>query len=61
MSAKPAKKPKFQSKDDPEQSRRFREAAKAAEADETEAGAKRAFKAVVKPREAGRCRGDKSF
>jgi len=36
--------------DDPEQSKRFLEAAKAAGADETEKGAKRAFKAVVKPR-----------
>lgn len=34
--------------DDPEQSKRFLEAAKAAGADETEKGAKRAFKAVVK-------------
>ena len=39
--------------DDPEQSKRFLEAAKAAGADETEKGAKRAFKAVVKPREKG--------
>ena len=36
--------------DDPEQSKRFLEAAKAAGADETEKGAGRAFKAVVKPR-----------
>lgn len=36
--------------DDPEQSKRFIEAAKAAGADETEKGAGRAFKAVVKPR-----------
>jgi hypothetical protein len=36
--------------DDPEQSKRFLEAAKAAGADETEKGAWRAFKAVVKPR-----------
>jgi hypothetical protein len=36
--------------DAPEQSKRFLEAAKAAEADETEKGADRAFKAVVKPR-----------
>jgi hypothetical protein len=36
--------------DDPEQSRRFLEAAKEAGADETEKGAERAFKAVVKPR-----------
>lgn len=32
---------------DPEQSKRFIEAAKKAEADETEEGAKRAFKKVV--------------
>jgi hypothetical protein len=43
----PEKKPK---QDDPEQSKRFLEAAKAAGADETEKGAARAFKAVVKPR-----------
>lgn len=36
--------------DDPEQSKRFIEAAKAAGADETETAAARAFKAVVKPR-----------
>jgi hypothetical protein len=35
--------------DDPEQSKRFLEAAKEAEADETKEGAERAFKAVVKP------------
>jgi hypothetical protein len=39
-----------QHEDDPEQSKRFLEAAKAAEADETEKGAEKAFKAVVKPR-----------
>ena len=33
--------------DDPEQSKRFIEAAKAAEADETEEGADKAFKKVV--------------
>jgi hypothetical protein len=38
------------SEDDPEQSKRFLEAAKAAGADETEKGAERAFKAVVKRR-----------
>jgi hypothetical protein len=38
--------------DDPEQSKRFLEAAKAAGADETEKGAQRAFKGVVKPRKA---------
>jgi hypothetical protein len=36
--------------DDPEQSKRFLEAAEEAGADETEKGAERAFKAVVKPR-----------
>jgi hypothetical protein len=40
-------------KDDPEQSKRFIEAARKAEADETENGADRAFKRVSK-------RGDKS-
>ncbi len=40
--------------DDPEQSKRFLEAAKAAGADETEKGAGRAFKAVVKPRRPGK-------
>lgn len=33
--------------DDPEQSKRFIEAAKAAEADETEEGADKAFKKIV--------------
>jgi hypothetical protein len=37
-------------KDDPEQYKRFLEAAKEAEADETEAGADKAFKKIVKPR-----------
>lgn len=37
-------------RDDPDQSRRFLEAARKAEADETERGAARAFKAVVKKR-----------
>lgn len=39
--------------DDPEQSKRFLEAAKAAGADETKKGAERAFKAVVKLRKRG--------
>jgi hypothetical protein len=39
-------------KDDPEQSKRFIEAARKAGADETEKGAARAFKTVVKPRKA---------
>ncbi|WP_438275808.1 hypothetical protein [Nitrobacter sp.] len=39
-----------QKPDDPEQSKRFLEAAKEAGADETPKGAERAFKAVVKPR-----------
>lgn len=43
---------KDRSHDDPEQSKRFLEAAKEAGADETEKGATRAFKAVVKPRKA---------
>lgn len=42
--------PKKGKQDDPEQSRRFLEAAKAAEADETERGAEKAFKTAVKPR-----------
>jgi hypothetical protein len=42
MTKKPAK------PDDPEQSKRFIEAAREAEADETEAGADRAFKKVTK-------------
>jgi hypothetical protein len=36
--------------DDPEQSKRFLEAAREAGADETEKGAERAFKSVVKPK-----------
>jgi hypothetical protein len=36
--------------DDPEQSKRFLEPAKEADADEIEKGAQRAFKAVAKPR-----------
>jgi hypothetical protein len=47
-------KPKNRPHDDPEQSKRFLEAAKAAGADETEKGTARAFKAVVKPRKAGK-------
>jgi hypothetical protein len=43
------KKPK-QQPDDPEQYKRFLEAAEAAGADKTKEGADRAFKAVVKPR-----------
>ncbi len=35
--------------DDPEQSKRFIEAARKAEADETEKGADKAFKKVAKP------------
>lgn len=42
--------PKKGKPDDPEQYRRFLEAAKEAEADETAKGADKAFKAVVKPR-----------
>ena len=44
------RKPKSKPKDDPQQSERFLEAAKETGADETEKGAARAFKAVVKPR-----------
>lgn len=36
--------------DDPEQYKRFLEAAKAAEADETAKGADKAFRSVVKPK-----------
>lgn len=43
----PDKKPK---QDDPEQSKRFLEAAKEAGADETAKGAEKAFKTVVKPK-----------
>ncbi len=50
MAAKTAKKPKSRPQDDPEQSKRFLEAAKAAGADETEKGAERAFRQVAKPR-----------
>lgn len=42
MTRKPERKP-----DNPEQSKRFIEAAKKADADETEAGADRAFKKIV--------------
>jgi hypothetical protein len=42
MGRKPEPKP-----DDPEQSKRFIDAAREAEADETEAGADRAFKTIV--------------
>jgi hypothetical protein len=38
------------SEDDPEQSKRFIDAAREAEADESEAGAERAFKKVVPPK-----------
>jgi hypothetical protein len=40
---------KKQPQDDPEQSKRFTKAAKEAGADETEAGADKAFKKVAKP------------
>jgi hypothetical protein len=45
-------KPKRKPHDDPEQSKRFLEAAEKAEADETDKAADRAFKAVVRPRKA---------
>ena len=49
--SKPSKSPEIKRQpDDPEQSKCFLEAAKAAGADETEKGAARGFKAVVKPR-----------
>jgi hypothetical protein len=44
MTKKPERKP-----DDPEQYKRFLEAAKEAEADETEKGADKAFRKVAKP------------
>lgn len=44
------RKPKPKPQDDPEQSKRFIEAAREAGADETEKGAERAFKAVAKPK-----------
>lgn len=44
------KQPKPESQDDPEQYKRFLEAAKEAEADETAKGADKAFRSVVKPR-----------
>jgi hypothetical protein len=48
-STKPPKRPD-RHQDDPEQYKRFLEAAKEAGVDETKEGADRAFKAVVKPR-----------
>jgi hypothetical protein len=45
-----ASKPKTKWQDDPEQSKRFLEAAEKAEADKTDKAADRAFRAVVKPR-----------
>lgn len=53
--SKPAAKPTQTKRepDDPKQSKRFLEAAREAGADETEKGAGRAFKAVVKPRKTG--------
>lgn len=51
MASKP--KPPTRKPDDPEQSKRFIEAAVAAEADETEKGADKAFKKVAKPKPAG--------
>ena len=49
-SKSPTKKPAPESRDDPAQSKRFIEAARKAEADETREGADRAFKKVVSPR-----------
>lgn len=48
MPKKPDRKP-----DDPEQSKRFIQAAVEAEADETEKGADKAFKAVTRPKASG--------
>jgi hypothetical protein len=45
MPKKPERKP-----DDPEQYKRFLEAAKEAQADETEKGADKAFKTIASPR-----------
>jgi hypothetical protein len=45
--------------DDPEQYKRFLEAAKEAEADETAKGADRAFRSVVKPRKSTKSRTDR--
>ena len=54
---KGSKRPKeVPASDDPEQSKRFLEAAKTAGADDTEKGAERAFKAVVKPRKSDKQR-----
>ncbi len=47
------KKPQQRTADDPEQSKRFIEAARKAEADETETGADRAFKKVVPRKQEG--------
>jgi hypothetical protein len=49
MPKKPERKP-----DDPKQSKRFIDAAKEAEADETEAGADRAFKKIAPQKRPGR-------
>ncbi|TWB04674.1 hypothetical protein FBZ96_1021154 [Bradyrhizobium stylosanthis] len=51
MGRSSSQKPGYGSHDDPEQSKRFLEAAKEAGADESHKGAERAFKAVVKPRQ----------
>jgi hypothetical protein len=48
------KKPQQRTTDDPEQSKRFIDAAKEAEADETEKGADKAFKKVVSKPSKGR-------
>ena len=45
---------KSSKQDDPEQSKRFIEAAKKAEADESEEGAERAFKKVTSGKQLGR-------
>jgi hypothetical protein len=49
-----ARKSKPKPQDDPKQSKRFLEAAREAGTDETEKGADRAFKTLVKPRKGKR-------
>jgi len=48
------KKHPAQDHDDPAQTKRFLDAAREAEADETEEGARRAFKTVVEPKKRGK-------
>ena len=51
------KKPQQRTADDPEQSKRFIEAARKAEADESEAGADRAFKKIASQKPAKKNKG----